>query len=414
MIKYKKFTLDNGLRVLVHVDKSTPIITINTVFDVGAKDENENRTGFAHLFEHLMFGGSVNIPEFDSPLQNVGGQNNAFTSNDITNYYITLPKQNIETGLWLESDRMLSLAFTPESLEVQRSVVIEEFKQMYLNQPYGDVMLLLRPLAYKEHAYKWPTIGKEISHIENAKMQDVKDFFHKHYTPQNAILSIAGDISVEEVKELVTKWYGDIPKGNKYERNLLQEPKQTQARLLEVKRDVPQNGIYKAWHICNRMHKDYYAIDLLSDVLGRGNSARLYQDLVKGKGLFTEISAYQMGSMENGLFLVSGKVKEGIDMEVADAAILETLEAIKNELIDLNELTKVKNKVEATDAFGHINALNKAMRIGYWELLGDANLCNQEMEDYRKVTAEDIRRVAQENLIDTNCSTLYYLSESNS
>jgi predicted Zn-dependent peptidase len=411
MIKYKKFTLDNGLRVLVHVDKSTPIITINTVFDVGAKDENENRTGFAHLFEHLMFGGSVNIPEFDSPLQNVGGQNNAFTSNDITNYYITLPKQNIETGLWLESDRMLSLAFTPESLEVQRSVVIEEFKQMYLNQPYGDVMLLLRPLAYKEHAYKWPTIGKEISHIENAKMQDVKDFFHKHYTPQNAILSIAGDISVEEVKELVTKWYGDIPKGNKYERNLLQEPKQTQARLLEVKRDVPQNGIYKAWHICNRMHKDYYAIDLLSDVLGRGNSARLYQDLVKGKGLFTEISAYQMGSMENGLFLVSGKVKEGIDMEVADAAILETLEAIKNELIDLNELTKVKNKVEATDAFGNVNALNKAMRIGYFELLGDANLGNEEPEEYAKVTAKSIQKVAKKYLIKSNCSTLYYVSD---
>ncbi|MDA9262245.1 insulinase family protein [bacterium] len=411
MIEYKKFTLDNGLRVLIHEDKSTPIITINTVFDVGAKDEDEIRTGFAHLFEHLMFGGSVNIPEFDSPLQNVGGQNNAFTSNDITNYYITLPKQNIETGLWLESDRMLSLAFTPESLEVQRSVVIEEFKQRYLNQPYGDVMLLLRPLAYKEHSYKWSTIGKEISHIENAIMQDVKDFFHKHYTPQNAILSIAGDITFEKAQELVTKWYGDIPSGNKYERNLTQEPKQTEARFLEVKRDVPQNGIYKAWHICDRMHKDYYAIDLLSDVLGRGNSSRLYQDLVKDKGLFTEIGAYQMGSMENGLFMVSGKVKEGIDMKVADAAIIETLSKMQDELIDANELTKVKNKVESTGAFGNMNALNKAMRIGYFELLGDANLGNEEPKEYAKVTAQNIQNAAQEYLKESNCSTLYYLSE---
>ena len=411
MIEYKKFTLPNGLRVLVHEDKSTPIITINTVFDVGAKDEDEHRTGFAHLFEHLMFGGSVNIPEFDSPLQNVGGQNNAFTSNDITNYYITLPKQNIETGLWLESDRMLSLAFTPESLEVQRSVVIEEFKQRYLNQPYGDVMLLLRPLAYNVHAYKWATIGKEISHIENAIMQDVKDFFHKHYTPQNAILSIAGDITPEKALELVTKWYGDIPSGNKYERNLIQEPKQTEARFLEVKRDVPQNGIYKAWHICDRMHKDYYAIDLLSDVLGRGSSSRLYQDMVKEQGLFTEIGAYQMGSMENGLFMVSGKVKEGVDMKTADAAINITLNKIKEDLIADDELTKVKNKVESTDAFGNMNALNKAMRIGYFELLGDANLGNEEPKEYEKVTAQDIQRVAKEYLRDSNCSTLYYLSD---
>lgn len=411
MIEYKKFTLDNGLRVLVHEDKSTPIITINTVYDVGAKDEDENRTGFAHLFEHLMFGGSVNIPEFDSPLQNVGGQNNAFTSNDITNYYITLPKQNIETGLWLESDRMLSLAFTPESLEIQRSVVIEEFKQRYLNQPYGDVMLLLRPLAYKEHPYKWATIGKEISHIEDATMENVKAFFHKHYTPQNAILSIAGDISFEKVKELVTKWYGDIPKGNKYERNLSKEPKQTEARFLEVIKNVPQNGIYKAWHICERLHKDYYAIDLLSDILGRGSSSRLYQELVKEKGLFTEIGAYQMGSMENGLFMVSGKVKEGVDMKTADKAIYSVLQSIQNELVSIDELTKVKNKVESTDAFGNMNALNKAMRIGYFELLGDAKIGNEEHKLYEKVTINDIQSVAKEYLKDSNCSTLFYLSE---
>ncbi len=414
MIEFKKFTLPNGLRVLFHEDNSTPIATINTVYNVGAKDEEESRTGFAHLFEHLMFGGSVNIPEFDASLQNVGGQNNAFTSNDITNYYITLPKQNIETGLWLESDRMLSLAFTPESLEVQRSVVIEEFKQRYLNQPYGDVWLLMRPLVYNSHPYKWETIGKEISHIEEATMEDVKAFFFKFYNPQNAILSIAGDLKFEEVKSLVEKWYSDIPEGIKYERNLPKEPKQTEARFLEVKRNVPQNAIYKAWHICDRMHPDYYAIDLLSDILSRGNSSRLYQELVKEKGLFTEIGAYQMGSMEPGLFIVSGKVKEGVEMETANQAILDCLESVKKELTTKDELTKVINKLESTDTFNHMSGLNKAMRIGYWELLGDANLCNQEMEDYRKVTAEDIRRVAQENLIDTNCSTLYYLSESNS
>ncbi len=411
MIDFKKHTLPNGLRVLLHKDSSTPIVTINTVYDVGAKDEEESRTGFAHLFEHLMFGGSVNIPEFDAPLQNVGGQNNAFTSNDITNYYITLPKQNIETGLWLESDRMLSLAFTPESLEVQRSVVIEEFKQRYLNQPYGDVWLLLRPLVYETHPYKWATIGKEISHIEIASMEDVKAFFFKHYTPQNAIISIAGDIDFEETIEQVEKWYGEIPAGNKYDRNLPKEPKQTEARFLEVKRNIPQNAIYKAWHICDRMNPDYYAIDLLSDILGRGNSSRLYQTLIKDKNLFTEIGAYQMGSMEPGLFVISGKVRKGIDMDTANKAIEDCLEEIKNELIDVDELTKVKNKVESTDEFGLMNSLNKAMRIGYFELLSDANLANTEMEEYVKITSENIKEIANKYLIPTNCSTLFYLSQ---
>lgn len=411
MIDFKKYTLENGLRVLIHKDASTPIVTINTVYDVGAKDEDESRTGFAHLFEHLMFGGSVNIPEFDAPLQNVGGQNNAFTSNDITNYYITLPKQNIETGLWLESDRMLSLAFTPESLEVQRSVVIEEFKQRYLNQPYGDVWLILRPLAYTTHPYKWATIGKELRHIEDAKMEDVRAFFFKHYTPQNAIISIAGDVDSDEVIALIEKWYGDIPAGNKYIRKLPKEPKQTEARFLEVKRNVPQNALYKAWHICDRMHPDYYAYDLLSDILSRGNSSRLYQQLVKEKDLFTEIGAYQMGSMENGLFIVSGKVKKGIEMDEANKAIEQCLSELASELVDKKELTKVKNKVESTDTFGHINGLNKVMRIGYFELLGDANLANDEMKHYENVSAKDLQRITKESLIPSNCSTLYYISE---
>ncbi|MCB0409604.1 MAG: insulinase family protein, partial [Flavobacteriales bacterium] len=291
MITFEKFELENGLKVIVHQDKSTPIVAFNLLYDVGARDEDENKTGFAHLFEHLMFGGSINVPNFDEPLQKVGGDNNAFTSNDITNYYITLPKENLETAFWLESDRMLSLAFTDKSLEVQRQVVIEEFKQNYLNQPYGDVWLLLRPLAYSKHPYKWATIGKEIAHIENATMEDVKDFFFHHYLPNNAILCIAGNIRTEEIKTLTQKWFGEILKGNVKERNLTVEPKQTKERRLQVERDVPSNAIYKAYKMCKRSDNDYFATDLLSDILSMGNSSRLYTSLIKEQKLFSDINA---------------------------------------------------------------------------------------------------------------------------
>lgn len=411
MIPFEKYTLDNGLRLIIHEDKSTPIVAFNILYDVGARDENEDLTGFAHLFEHLMFGGSVNIPEFDTPLQAVGGQNNAFTSNDITNYYITLPKPNINTAFWLESDRMLSLAFTPKSLEVQRSVVIEEFKQRYLNQPYGDVWLILRPLVYKTHPYKWATIGKNIEHIEEAKMDEVKAFFKKHYNPQNAIVVIAGDVDKAEMLAKTEKWFGNIENETDYKRNLPKEPKQTEARFLEVKRDVPQNAIYKAWHICDRKHPDYYAYDLTSDILSRGNSSRLYQKLVKELELFTEISAYQMGSIDEGLFIVSGRVKEGVAMVDADKAITDTINELKADKITNDELTKVKNKIESTDAFSHMNVLNIAMKLSYFELLGDADLANQEVKKYSEVTSDDIQRVVKESLIDTNCSTLYYLAD---
>lgn len=410
-MNYNKYTLENGLTLIVHEDKSTPIVAFNILYDVGARDENENLTGFAHLFEHLMFGGSKNIPEFDKPLQAVGGQNNAFTSNDMTNYYITLPKQNIDTAFWLESDRMLDLAFTPKSLEVQRNVVIEEFKQRYLNQPYGDVWLLLRPLAYKNHPYKWATIGKEISHIENATMEDVKGFFKKHYNPENAILVIAGDVDTLEMLEKTKKWFGGIKNEMSYQRNLPKEQKQTEARFLQVERDVPQNAIYKAWHICDRLHPDYYAYDLTTDVLSRGNSSRLYQKLVKEQQLFTEISAYQMGSHDHGMFIVSGKVREGIQMETADKAIVEVIDELKQEEISAMELTKVKNKVESTDAFSHISVLNKAMKLAFCEQLGDIELANTEADKYNAVTAEDIKRVSQESLNPENCSTLFYLSK---
>jgi zinc protease len=328
MIKFEKFELENGLKVIVHQDDTTPIVAFNLLYDVGARDENENKTGFAHLFEHLMFGGSVNIPNFDEPLQFVGGDNNAFTSNDITNYYITIPKNNLETAFWLDSDRMLSLAFTDKSLEVQRQVVVEEFKQTCLNQPYGDVWSLLRPMVYKKHPYKWATIGKEIAHIETATMADVKDFFFKHYLPCNAILCVAGNITTEEIKTLAEKWFGNIPSSKKPIRNLPKEPKQTEERRLQVERDVPANAIYKAYRMCKKTDDDFYATDLLSDILSNGNSARLHQALVKNNNLFSEISAYVMGSFDEGMFIISGNLQENVSFEEAENEIENELDLI--------------------------------------------------------------------------------------
>ena len=408
MIAFEKFTLENGLRVIVHQDKSTPIVAFNMLYDVGARDEDENKTGFAHLFEHLMFGGSINIPNFDEPLQKVGGNNNAFTSNDITNYYITVPKDNIETAFWLESDRMLSLAFTEKSLEVQRNVVVEEFKQNYLNQPYGDVWLLLRPLAYKKHPYKWPTIGKEIAHIENATMEDVKSFFHQYYLPNNAILSIAGNVDKDFIQPLAQKWFGDIPSGNIPQRNLPKEPQQTEERRLRVERDVPANAIYKTYKMCSKTDKDFHATDLLSDVLSLGKSSRLHTALVKEQKLFSEINAYVMGSYDKGLFIVSGKLSEDVGYDVAEKAILNELKKIKTQGVSDTELTKVKNKVESTREFAETSMLNKAMNLAFAELLGDANDVNLEGKKYEQVTKKDILSIANEVLVETNCSTLIY------
>lgn len=408
MIKYEKFELSNGLKVIFHQDKSTPIACINILYNVGARDENPEQTGFAHLFEHLMFGGSVNIPSFDEPLQRVGGENNAFTTNDITNYYLTLPAENLETGFWLESDRMLSLAFSDKSLEVQRSVVIEEFKQRYLNQPYGDVWLLLRPMAYKVHPYKWDTIGKEIAHIENAKMDDVKNFFQKFYCPNNAIMVVAGNVELEEVKQLSEKWFSPIPKGPDNKRALSVEPAQTEARSLQVERDVPVDAIYKAYHMCSRHDKEYYAVDLISDILSRGNSSRLHNALIKNKKLFGDLHAYVMGDFDKGLFVVSGKLSQGVSMEEADKAIDEELQKMKSEQVTVDELQKVKNKMEAAHVFGEIEVLNKATNLAIAELLGDADMINKEVEKYLAVTAEQIQEQANAIFRAENCSTLYY------
>ena len=408
MIKFERFKLENGLKVIVHTDTATPMVCMNILYDVGARDEDPEKTGFAHLFEHLMFGGSVNIPNYDEPLQRVGGENNAFTTNDITNYYLTIPAINLETGFWLESDRMLSLAFSKNSLEVQRNVVIEEFRQRYLNQPYGDVWLLLKPLAYKVHPYRWCTIGKEISHIENATMDDVKAFFHQHYKPNNAILVLSGNITAAEVMPLAQKWFGPIPAGAISERKLPAEPVQTEKRELHVERDVPLDAIYKVYHMCAKNDKAYYAIDLMSDILSRGNSSRLYNELIKKKQLFSDINAYVTGDLDNGLLVVTGKLVNGVTMEEAEKAIDQEMDKMKDSLVDEKELTKVKNKIESTLVFSEMDIMNKAMNLAMAEHLGDASLVNSEVENYKAVTAQDIQQQANKIFIPSNSSVLYY------
>lgn len=410
MIEFNRFTLANGLKVIVHEDVTTPMAVLNVLYDVGARDEEPNKTGFAHLFEHLMFGGSINIPSYDEPLQRVGGENNAFTSNDITNYYITLPSANLETAFWLESDRMLSLAFSEKSLETQRNVVMEEFKQRYLNQPYGDVWLKLRPLAYQTHPYQWATIGQDLAQIENAKMEDVKAFFKKHYTPQNAILVVGGNVTTEEVKKLAEKWFGPIDPGNKYERNLPKELPQTEARSLTVKANVPLNAIYIAFKMPARKDPNYQVFDLLSDILSQGQSSRLYTSLLKDQQLFSDINAYMTGSLDEGLFIVEGKLIAGVEKEVAEDAIWKELSKISTTLVSESELTKVKNKSESIMAFSEMNLLDKAMNLAYYELLGDANLLNKEMDKYAIITAEQIRNAAQTTFVKEKSSTLYYLT----
>jgi zinc protease len=411
MISYSSFVLDNGLRVFVHEDHTVQIAVMNILYDVGSRDEQPDKTGFAHLFEHLMFGGSINIPNYDEPLQLVGGENNAFTNTDITNYYLTVPASNIETGFWLESDRMLSLSFDPKVLEVQRKVVIEEFKQRYLNQPYGDIWLKLRPLSYTRHPYQWATIGKEISHIENATLQDVKDFFFTHYIPNNAILVVAGNVTVEQVKALSEKWFGPIPAGKKAVRNLQQEAKQSAKRVLDVYAKVPANALYKSYHMKGRFDQDYYATDLLSDVLSRGHSSRLYQQLVKEKEIFTSISAFTMGSIDPGLLVISGRVKDGIDLKDAENEIEQVIAELKTDGPTEEELFKVKNLAISTLEFGEVEVINRAMNLAFSALSGNPELVNSELDFIQAVKAEDIQRLASQILDESNANVLYYHAE---
>lgn len=410
MIHYNRFVLDNGLRVLVHEDNTTPMAVVNVLYDVGARDEDPEKTGFAHLFEHLMFGGSKNIPDYDEPLQRAGGENNAYTTNDLTNYYCQLPAENIETAFWLESDRMLSLGFSKKSLDVQRKVVSEEFKEHYINKPYGDAWHKMRELAYTTHPYRWMTIGKNLSHIEDAKLDDVKHFFFKHYRPVNAILVVAGNVTTEQVKLLADKWFGPIEPGEKYIRNVPQEPKQTAPRKLSVKADVPLDAFYKTWHIPGRLDDGYHAADLITEVLGGGGSSRLFQALVKEKRLFSNIECYHFGSLDAGLLTIEGKLVKGVDMQAAEAAVEEELQKIKEQKVSEEELQKVKNKTESMIAFEDIAVMSRANSIAFYELLGDADLINQELSKYNAVTADDIQQYSRRIFDANNSNVVYYYS----
>lgn len=408
MIHYEQFVLDNGLRVFVHEDESTPMAAVNILYNVGSRDENPAKTGFAHLFEHLMFGGSRNIPVYDEPLQKVGGENNAFTSPDITNYYITLPAANLETAFWLESDRMLSLSFDPQVLDVQQKVVIEEFKQRYLNQPYGDVWLKLRPLAYQQHPYRWATIGKDISHIENATLDDVRDFFFTYYLPNNAVLVVAGNVTVEQIKQLCAKWFAPIPAGKPYVRQLPIEPRQIEARKLETAAKVPLDALYKAYHMPGRFQTGFHAADLLSDMLGRSKSSRLYQQVLRQNPLFSSINAYITTSMDPGLLVIQGNLNKGIQLEEADAAVEAVLQELIDQPVPDEELAKVKNQAEATLAFSEVELLNRAMNLAYAANAGDPDLVNREAEQIQAITTDSVQAMAQQVLRPDNCSTLYY------
>ena len=408
MIEINRKTLANGLRIVHSEDKNTQMVALNVLYNVGARDEHPDHTGFAHLFEHLMFGGSVNIPDYDAYVQSAGGENNAWTNNDITNYYITLPRQNVEIGFWLESDRMLSLDFNEKSLEVQRHVVVEEFKQRNLNQPYGDVGHLVRGLVYQKHPYRWPTIGLEPSHIENATLDEVKDFFFRFYAPNNAILAVTGNISFEDTVALAEKWFGPIPRRDVKPRNLPVEPQQTEERRLTVERNVPVDALHMVFHKCDRLHPDYYVFDMLSDLLSAGRSSRLIQHLVVERQVFGSIDAYISGSIDAGMFYVVGKLAPGITLEEAEAAVWQELEAMKTEDIAEEELEKVKNRYESEQIFSNINYLNVATNLAFFELIGHAEDINHEVEKYRAVTAQRIKEVAQRTFVRENCSVLYY------
>ena len=410
-IKFDRFELANGLRVLVHEDLSTPMAVVNVLYDIGARDEDPKKTGFAHLFEHLMFGGSVNIEDFETPLQLAGGENNAYTTNDFTNYYIQLPAENIETAFWLESDRMLSLAFSEKSLEVQRKVVMEEFKEHYINKPYGDAWFKLRELVYRHHPYRWMTIGSELKHIEDAKLQDVKNFFFSYYRPVNAILVVAGKVTMPQVRELAEKWFGDIPSGEKYVRQLPREPRQEAARRLEVTADVPLDALYKCYPMAARTEKGYYVADLITEVLGSGTSSRLHEALVKEKKLFSQIECYHTGSVDPGLVVVEGKLIKGVRMEDADRAVEEELERMRMGPVTEKELTKVKNKTESAIVFEDMSVMNRANSLAIYELLGDANMMNTELDRYRSVSAEDILETSREIFDQRNSNTLYYRAQ---
>ncbi len=408
MIHFQRTQLDNGLKVLVHEDDSTPMAVVNLLYQVGAKNESPDKTGFAHLFEHLMFGGSKNAPVFDEPLQWAGGESNAFTNNDITNYYEILPASNIETAFWLESDRMMNLIFSEQSLDVQRKVVVEEFKENYLNQPYGDAWHRLSKLCYEVHPYRWPTIGLSPKHVEQSSLEDVKNFFYNYYRPNNAVLTVTGNVKADDIFKLAQEWFGEIPAGEIPKPTILPEPIQQQKHLEQVEADVPLDALFMAFHMPDRLARDYYVCDLLTDILSHGRSSRLYRRLMKEQRLFSDIDAYITGSVDPGLLVVEGKPADGVSLEDCEAAIWRELNQLKTALVEERELNKIKNKMESHLVFSEVSILNKAMNLSFFEMLGDANLINKEVDIYQSIEPEDLLRVANDIFTESNCSEVIY------
>lgn len=400
------------MTIVHHLDRDTPFVVVNTLYKVGAKHEQPTKTGFAHLFEHLMFEGTKAVPYFDGPLQEAGGENNAFTNNDYTNYYNIVPAINAELPIWLEADRMQHLNINAKSLKLQKKVVIEEFKENYINQPYGDIQHLLRSMVYPTHPYQWPTIGKDISHIQDATLEEVKHFFDTYYVPNNAYVVVAGNISAEEAFELVEKWMGDIPSGQENNYVPQSEIPQTEPRYMTHHADVPQNMLIIGFPMPGRLEKGSFEGDLLTDILSSGPSSRLHHQLVKEQQYFTEIDAYITGSMETGMFVIEGKVNEGVSMETAEQSVWEELKKIQTELISEIELEKVKNQMMTYMRFSDASLLNKAISLAYYEMLGDAEMINREADEYENITAQDILSFAQQHLNLNQSNTLYYISNS--
>ncbi|MBR3572693.1 MAG: insulinase family protein [Bacteroidales bacterium] len=408
MLSIRKTVLDNGLRVIVHEDHTTPLAACNIVYNVGSRDEHPDHTGFAHLMEHFMFTGSKNVPDFDKVLQKVGAINNAYTSQDLTHYYEVLPANNLETALWLESDRMLELAFRQQSLDIQKQVVIEEFKENFLNRPYGDLMMLFNQMAYERHPYQWLPIGKKPEHIAEVDMDMIKDFYYRFYRPNNAVLVVAGNVHFDEVAALAEKWFGDIPPGNVPEKNYPKELPQKNLRIKTVERNVPSDVLMKGWLMCNRMHPDYYACDLLSDMFGTGQSSYLYQKLVNEQKLFTDISASVMGTTDEGLFLISGRPVEGVSIEDADAALCSYLYGFKPDNDFSHDLQKVQNRAESVLLNNEIKIDDRATNLAVGETISNVEYFLDERQHYFDVTEEQMLRLISEMLTEKRSNTLYY------
>lgn len=408
MIRYKEARLKNGLTILVNRDRASKLAAVNILYKVGARNETEDKTGFAHLFEHLMFRGTHNVPDFDMPIQMACGENNAFTNNDYTDFYITLPKENLSTALWLESDRMRNLNLSEEACQTEKMVVIDEFKQRYLNQPYGDESMLLRELCYKVHPYRWSTIGISPEHIERATLEDVHNFYNLHYRPSRAILSISADIDEDEMIRLATEYFSDIEDNGGNIAPIPAEPKQQEARRLEVEREVPATDIYIAFHMGDRLSREFFLGDLCSDLLAGGESSRLVNHLVKEQGLFSAVNAYITGSIDAGLFIIKGRLMPHTSEHEAELALWHELEQMKHGEISDYELEKVKNKFEANMLMGEINVMNKAMNLGFYAMTGRLELINEEADIYRSITREEVSEFAHKIFTKSNSSTLIY------